>query len=320
MTNIQDIARMAGVSVTTVSRVINGHPYVSETKKEAVRKIMQQENYYQNINAVRLSTGKTFLVGVVLPFSDHPYFTQIMKGISNEALKKNYHIVLFQTNYEGHKEKEALHALKLKMIDALIICSHVVPWETIDAYRPYGSIVMCEKPPEQEAAAVYVNHYQAFGLALDSLYEKGHRRIAYCIGRHSGANSNSRYQAYRDFLQEKSLPYYPEYIFPNMLYFEDGIQLVDQWTRMEDPPSALLATSDQIAAGVMTACRNQHIQIPQDLAVIGFDNQPISKYMGITTVHIPLVEMGTKLFLQAIHEEPQQQVEMEITLIERTSG
>src|SRR5690606_34576394 len=104
-------AKMAGVSVTTVSRVLNNHPYVSEEKRAAVLQAMERVNYQRNINAVHLSTGKTLLIGVAVPFTNHPYFGLLVEGIANEAIKNNYKLVLFQTNYEKDREIEALKML-----------------------------------------------------------------------------------------------------------------------------------------------------------------------------------------------------------------
>src|SRR3954465_6002979 len=138
MTNIKDVAKMAGVSVTTVSRVLNNHPYVREEKRNAVLDAIKQSNYQQNINAVHLSLGKTCLVGVVVPFIDHPYFALLIKGIANEALKNNYKLVVFQTDYVEESELEALQMLKQKQIDALIICSRICSWSILEDHTSYG--------------------------------------------------------------------------------------------------------------------------------------------------------------------------------------
>lgn len=112
MTNIKDLAKMAGVSVSTVSRVLNNYPYINEEKRNAVLKAIKETNYHKNINAVNLSKGKTQMIGVVLPFSDYPYFSLILKGISRQAHKHNYKLILFQTGYIESREMEALQMLK----------------------------------------------------------------------------------------------------------------------------------------------------------------------------------------------------------------
>ncbi len=320
MTNIKDVAKMAGVSVTTVSRVLNNHPYVSAEKKNAVLEAIRQSNYQQNINAVHLSLGKTFLVGVVVPFIDHPYFALLIKGIANEALKNNYKLVLFQTNYVETRELEALQMLKQKQIDALIICSRKCTWSTIEAYLPFGPIVLCEDTRGKKVSSIFVDHYKSFFFSLDYLYQKGHHKIGYCIGRKSGTNSRNRELAYKNFLENYHLPHEPGYIFEDCLNFEDGEKVVERIKQMTNPPTALLVTSDEVAAGIVTCAQNLDVSIPDDLALIGFNNQPIAKMMNITTIEIPLEDMGRKLFLQGIiKNEEIAQNEVPVKLIERST-
>ncbi len=316
MTNIKDLAKMAGVSVTTVSRVLNNHPYVSEEKRNAVLEVIKVNNYHKNINAVHLSKGKTQLMGVVLPFSDHPYFALLLKGIAKQALENNYKLVLFQTDYMESREMEALQMLKQKQIDSLIICSRTCDLSTIEEHLSFGPIVLCENIQGGKAASTFVNHYKVFLEALKYLYHKGHRKIGYCIGRRSGTNSHDRELAYRDFIKKYNLSYNPNYIIDECLYFEDGEKVIQQINEMDAPPSALLVTSDQVAAGIVTCCHNQGISIPDELAIIGFDNQPIAKMMNITTIEIPLEEMGHSLFLQAINGDLSNK-EISVKLIER---
>ncbi|WP_299089313.1 LacI family DNA-binding transcriptional regulator [uncultured Metabacillus sp.] len=317
MTNIKDIAKMAGVSVTTVSRVLNEHPYVSADKREAVLRAIERCNYQRNINAVHLSKGKTFLIGVVVPFSNHPYFGLLLEGIANEALKNNYKLVLIQTNYEEMREIEALTMLKHKQIDALIICSRICTWELIEEYRSYGPIIFCEDTRGKKISSTYVDHYKSFLKALEYLYRKGHKKIGYCIGRKSGANSKQRAAAYKDFLKKVNLPFHQDYIFHECFNFEDGEGVVRRLRKMKSQPSALLVTSDQVAAGILTCCHSENIAVPDELAIMGFDNQPIAKLMKITTLEIPLIEVGRKLFHQAINDTNITHEEIVVTLIER---
>jgi len=291
MTNIKNLAKMAGVSVTTVSRVLNKHPYVSEEKKNAVLEAVKNSNYQQNINAVHLSKGKTQLIGVVLPFSDHPYFGLLLKGIANQALENNNKLVLFQTDYIESREMEA--------------------------YSQYGPIVLCEQIKKgTKVSTIFVDHYKTFYDALEYLYRKGHEKIGYCIGRKKGTNSQYRDLAYRDFLEKYRLPYNEGYVMDSCLYFEDGEKVIKQIKEMETPPSALLVTSDQVAAGIVTCSQKQGIRIPNELAIIGFDNEPIANMMDITTIEIPLVEMGENLFRQAIEWDTLHK-ELFVKLIER---
>ncbi|WP_338448141.1 LacI family DNA-binding transcriptional regulator [Niallia oryzisoli] len=317
MANIKDIAKMAGVSVTTVSRVLNNHPYVSEEKREAVRSAMVECNYQPNLNAVHLSKGETLLIGVVTPFINHPYFGQLLEGIANEAVKNNYKLVLFQTNYEEEREVEALQMLQFKQIDALIICSRICGMDIIEEFVAYGPIVLCEDARGKNVSSIFIDQYQTFSKALMYLHNKGHQRIGYSIFRKSGTNSKLREKAYKEFLREMNEPFNPEYIFYDCLKFEDGVHVVERLLKMSSPPTALVVTSDIVAAGILTFCKEKEIQIPEDLAIMGFDNQPIAKIMHITTLEIPLVEIGRKLFLQAIDNSEPSHEEVFVKLIER---
>jgi DNA-binding LacI/PurR family transcriptional regulator len=316
MTNIKDLAKMAGVSVTTVSRVLNNHPYVKEEKRQAVLKAIAVSNYQQNINAVHLSKGKTSLVGVMLPILDTPYFASLVTGIASEAVKNHYNLVVIQTNYELSREIAGLNMLKQKQIDGLIICSRACDWADIEAFIPYGPIVLCEDAKGKNVSATFIDHYKSFLKALEYLYGEGHRKIGYCIGRRTGTNSKFREQAYRDFLKKYNLPFNPDYVFGGCLYLEDGDRVVRGIRQMADPPTALLVTSDQVAAGIVTCAQRESISIPNQLALIGFDNQPIARMMNITTMDVPYVELGRKLFLQAIDETITYQ-EIDVQLIER---
>ncbi|MFJ6413953.1 LacI family DNA-binding transcriptional regulator [Terribacillus saccharophilus] len=307
MATIKDLARMAGVSVTTVSRVLNDHPYVSEEKRKAVLEAIGQTEYEKNVNAVHLKTGKTQLIGVVLPFSDHPYFARLLKGISKQAFLHNFKLVLIQTDYQIEREKDALQMLRQKQIDGLIICSRSCELILIKSYTQYGPIVVCENVPE-DLSSSYVDHYQAFQDALLYLYEEGHRRIGYSVSRLDGASSKKRDAAYRDFLAARKLQYRTNYVFDKMLYFEDGEMIVRKLQRMEDPPSALILTSDQVAAGVITYAHKVGVRIPEELAIIGFDDLPMARMMGITSMHLPLEEMGEHLFQQVLEKKTNQKL------------
>lgn len=317
MTNIRDIAKLAGVSVTTVSRVINNHPYVSEEKVSAVKAAMKKFNYHRNINAVHLSKGKTHLIGVVVPFSNHPYFGLLVEGIANAALDHNYKLALIQTNYEETKEMEALRMLEDKQIDALIICSRICTWDVIESYSVYGPIVLCEDSRNNKISSTFIDQYKTFTMALHYLYKKGHQQIGYTIGRQTGTNSSQRDAAYKDFLTSKALSYEPSYIFTNCFDVEDGVNVALHLLDMKDRPTALLVTSDQVAAGILTGCRENGLAVPDDLAIMSFDNQPISRVMHITTLEIPFVEVGEKLFQQAMNGQEAAHEEVQVRLIER---
>lgn len=324
MANIREIAKRAGVSVSTVSRVLNGYPYVKEEKRKAVWDVVHELNYKKNINAVHLSKGKTNIIGVMLPTINHPYFSMIVEGIAEEALRYGYHLLFFQTNYDIHKELEALEMLRVKQIDGLIICSHTISLETLELYISDGPIVLCEDIQEPHIFSVYIDHYQAFMLGMDYLIKKGHSKIGYCLGRPTSINSQKRKAAYKDALQNIHASIHANWMFHHCLHMGDGKRIVSTILSLAEKPTALLVTSDQVAAGIVLWGKTYGLRVPNDLAIVSFDNHPISEALHITTIELPLSLMGKKAF-QMIYDyfannytQPKKE-KLPVRLIERAS-
>ncbi|HDR7516636.1 LacI family DNA-binding transcriptional regulator [Bacillus mobilis] len=324
MANIKDIAKMAGVSVTTVSRVLNDHPYVSEEKRKTVIEIVEKLNYSQNANAVHLSKGKTNIVGVILPYINHPCFDAMVGGMMEVALAHNYRVLLCQTNYNKKEEMKSLHMLKTKQLDGLIICSRANDWETIEPYASYGAIVACEDNDISNISSVYTNHSAAFQLGMEYLIEKGYKKIGYCTGRKLGPSSQKRFDVYKQQLQSIDEEVNEEWIFTECFTLEDGVRVAHKLKEMQHLPEALIVAGDEVAIGVMTEAEKLGIQVPEDLAIIGFDNQPISQVLQLTTIDQNLKEIGKKafeMFYRKISDESskQEKVEIPYELVERST-
>ena len=324
MANIKDIAKMAGGSVTTVSRVLNDHPYVSEEKRKAVIEIVEKLNYSQNANAVHLSKGKTNIVGVILPYINHPCFDAMVGGMMEVALAHNYRVLLCQTNYNKKEEMKSLHMLKTKQLDGLIVCSRANEWETIEPYASYGTIVACEDNDISNISSVYTNHSAAFQLGMDYLIEKGYKKIGYCTGRKLGPSSQKRFDVYKQQLQSIDEEVNEEWIFTECFTLEDGVKVAHKLKEMQHLPEALIVAGDEVAIGVMTEAEKLGIQVPEDLAIIGFDNQPISQVLQLTTIDQNLNEIGRKafeMFYRQTSDErsKQEKVEIPYELVERST-
>lgn len=300
LANIKTIAKLAGVSVTTVSRVLNNHPYVNEATRQKVQRIMEKEGYQPNSSAVHLIKGQTNSVGVIVP-SSHPYFQTILSGIMDEAAKSGYGTLLYQSRYETHEEHKALQLLSTKQIDGLIFCSRALELEAIAAYAKYGPVVTCEYTEHERIAAVYTDHYEAFQTGMQYLIQHGHTAIGYCVGRPDSASSQARYLAYKTLLQEHGEVLRPEWIFTNCTEIKDGIRVIDTLMTMEERPTALLVTGDEAAAGVILRAQAIGLRIPEDIAIIGFDNLPISEALGLTTIDQHLQEIGREAFRTFYH-------------------
>ncbi|REE87435.1 LacI family transcriptional regulator [Paenibacillus taihuensis] len=322
MANIKQIAKMAGVSISTVSRVLNDHPYVREEKRQAVLDAIEQIQYTRNMNAVNLIKGTTGNIAIMLPFINHAYFSQLIEGAANEALKSGFHLMLCQTNYSEVEETKVLEMLKLRQIDGTIIASKSLPLEQIEPYTQYGPIVACENTSDSSVSSVYLDHDRCFRKALQLLTDKGHNRIGFCVGRSDGNSTVIRRRAYMEHMELIRQPVQEQWMFHDCYTIEDGAGVFHKLTAMSERPTAMLVTGDQAAAGLLMEARSAGVRVPEELAIIGFDNQPIAKVMQLTTIDNHLFEMGTTAFsmlhdrIAVVNKEPEHRA-LAFEIIER---
>lgn len=302
MANIKEIARIAGVSVTTVSRVLNNHPYVSDKKRAAVLATIEQLDYTRNMNAVHLITGRTGAVAVVLPYINSFYFSVVMDGLAHEALLVQYRLILCQSNYAPGEELKVLEMLRNKEIDGVVIVSTALQPEVIEEYTDYGPIVVCQNSGERRFSSVFIEQYAVFWHGLQYLCGKGYRKIGYCEGRQNGSSALIRQSAFRTFLAEYNLPFREEWMVFDCMMEENGAAVALSLLEMQDRPEALIITGDHVAAGLVIEARKHGLRIPEDLAVIGFDNQPIGRLLDITTIDNRLYDIGAAAF-RIIYEQ-----------------
>ncbi|MDM5189931.1 LacI family DNA-binding transcriptional regulator [Bacillus sp. DX4.1] len=322
MANMKHIAKTAGVSITTVSRVLNDHPYVSDEKRKRVLDAVEELHYAKNINAIHLIKGKTFTIGVMLPFVNLPYFSTIIEGIGNEALAAGYHINLCQTNYDSIEEIRVLEMMKMKQFDGMIICSRTSSWDAIEPYAKFAPIISCEKMQHPLISSVYVDHYEGFHIGTEYLLQKGHERIGICLARENSVNTKQREQAFFDTLHEAGKRAQPNWMFYQCYNIHDGAQVIQRILKMKERPTAIFAANDQVAAGLLTEAKKQGLRVPEDLAILGFDNHEISEALEISTIEHPGLTMGARAF-SLFHKQIQREQitgdseELPFQLIER---
>jgi len=311
MTNIRDLARVAGVSVSTVSRVLNDHPYVADDKRHAVQQAIHELGYIRNQTAVHLARGRTKTIGVVLPYVDHPYYSAILQGIARRAFDADYRFLMWQTNYEEERERLALQALSQREVEGLIVVSHALAPEEFLKFEDHGRIVFCENHPD--VSTVYVDHYAGFRSGLEELIRLGHEKIGICLSREHSVNSIARKRAYFDLVPDAR----KEWIDTPALTVEDGARIASRWLASSDRPTALLIASDYVASGVYMTLRKAGIRVPEDISLIGFDGHPLSAVMELTTISIPCEEIGSEAFRLVTESEKTERIMLPFELVSR---
>lgn len=329
MATISDVVKLSGISKTTVSRVINNHPYVSDKKRELVLKAMKELGYTPNPSARRLRGQLTTTIGVIVPRIVNPFFSYLVNSIEQAAYKKGHQVLICQSNEDKEKEIAFLNLLKTKQVDGIIMTSIENDWEIIESYNEYGSILLCNDYVNKAVVPmIRLDQKKGAYLGVKHLIERGHQKIAYCTGGlfDEEGKGKDRNQGFQKALDEAGIKINPKWIFVDQHTIEDGKQIIKQILEMDDRPTAIFTGSDEIAAGIMIEAKEQGLTIPKDLAIIGFDDQPIAEILDpkLTTIRQPVDQLGEKSIEVMIEmlENPEMEIknyELPIELIVRQS-
>ncbi|WP_419881472.1 LacI family DNA-binding transcriptional regulator [Peribacillus sp. B-H-3] len=294
MTTIADVASLAGLSNATVSRVINNHPNVTEEKKQKVREAMEALNYYPNSSAQRLRNQKTDTIAILIPILTNPFFAYLLEAIDTVATQNNLQLLVCQTRYDKKKELKFLQLLKTKQVDGLILTSIENDWEVIEEYTSCGPMVLCnEYDKRANIPTVRLNQLEAGYLGTKHLLKMGHKKIAITSGGKSSL-ARDRDRGIQMALNEYGIHVRQEWRVSNVFNMEDGCRVFHYLQNLPDKPTAVFTGSDQVATGMLVEAKKSGISIPKDFAVMGFDDQPISRAMDpeLTTIKQPVEEMG----------------------------
>ena len=291
MANITEIARLVKVSRSTVSRVLNNHPYVTPQKKEAVLEAIRLLDYVPNRNAINLSKGKTNIIGIMVPQINHPFFNHLISGMGEICSELNLSLLVNQTNNDLEREKISFDQLRYKQIDGLVIASTVSSARDLSEINKYGPIVSCEWS-EGHHAQVYIDHSNGIELVMNHLKEKGYQSIALCLGNPDSGVGKSRKSAFDKFIDNSNCTHSHEWYFEKRYSFEDGKTVMNELYKLSALPRAIVVGNDYVAAGIIHQAKLLKIRVPEDLAVTGFDNQSIAEALHITTIDQPIHQLG----------------------------
>jgi DNA-binding LacI/PurR family transcriptional regulator len=307
MTNIRDIAKLTGYSVSTVSRVINNHPYVDETKRAEILSVIKELEYVPNASARQLSYGRTKNIGVILPYTDHPYFDQLVSGIIEAAFNEDYKVTLLPTNYQVERERMYLEEFAGKRFDGLIVTSRANPLAVLLSYQKYGPIIFCEEIKETKASCVFINREESLKEALNYLKTQGVENLGVTLGRSGRLSYNSKITLE---ICKKIFPNFDlQNIFWNCIDYEQGVKAAKYFNQKKI--DGVLSNTDAVAAAIL-----QNGLLESKKRVIGRDNLLISKLLAFSTIDHGLRECGEMAFLLFI-EEKMEQIKIPYRFIQR---
>lgn len=308
---IKDVAKKAGVSVTTVSRVLNGGKYVRDELKEKVNNAIKELDYTPSYIARSLVLQKTNLLAVIVPNITSSINSIILSKIEETASKNNYNIIVCNIAENLDKQFRYLNIFKEMRVAGIIITNEKLDDETrlflesIDIPLVFASA----KPTDQKHMAIVVNNYRASFEAVEYLIGLGHKRIAFIGGDMRDITSGlERYNGYKKALKQNDIELVDDYIKFGDYSLESGYSLMKKILDCNVLPTAIFATSDDMAAGAINCIKDNGLKVPEDISVIGFDGAAVVDIIRprLTSMEQPIKEMGTmavEMLLQKINNQ-----------------
>ncbi len=329
--NLESIAKLAGVSRSTVSRVINDSPNVSDSARERVLAVIQQVDFQPNIAARSLAAGRTNVIGLVIPtqvsrlFSD-PFFSSLVQGVSTACNQSDYSMMLWMAEPE-HERRMIRQVLYNGLIDGVIVSSAVINDPLVDALIERGlPFVMVGKPKDKlDINFVDVDNRKGALRAVNHLIENGYKRIATISGAANTGVGLERLEGYQQALRENNLPIIRELIGEGDFSQESGYLATKKL--LQERPDAIFAASDPMAQGCYRALNEAGIKVGEKIGVIGFDDLTFSEHMNppLTTMRQPVLQMGivaVEILDDVINnpDRPTRQVRLPTELVIRASS
>jgi LacI family transcriptional regulator len=294
---IRDIAQLAGVSVATVSRVINDRPDVAPETRDAVLRHVRAHNFTTNRSARALSVGRTGFLGLTMPLIRADYFAAILAGALEAAYEQEMRLVLCTTLHEHDREVSLLETLMDGATDGAIILLPEESSEELAALRSgdYPFVVADPRVPLSEGIpAVSATHRAGAKAATDHLLSLGHRRIAHISGPRGWAATEERIEGYHAALAAAVGHSSSELLAEGDFESPSGYEAAGRLLDLPEPPTAIFASNDNLAVGTLRAARERGLSVPDDLSVVGFDDTELAQIVtpALTTVRQPLAELG----------------------------
>ncbi len=293
---IQDIARKAKVSPSTVSRVLNDTVPVASDKRDAVLAAVKELNYRPNLIAQNLVRGKSMVIGVLTQDTASPFYGQIHQGIEQGLTGSGYQPMFVIGNWQVSEELVALETLMMRQVDGIIILGGNIPDERIKEVATEIPLVMTARWVKGlEQQCLQVDNVKASYDATRHLIELGHRHIIFVMGLPSIGDTLERQKGYYQAMQEVNLD-----IDPQLLVIEgnftqlSGLLAIEQLLNRKQFFSAIFAMNDEMAFGAMLALYRHGLRVPEDISLVGFDDQDHTAYTipPLTTVRYPMFDMG----------------------------
>jgi LacI family transcriptional regulator len=293
---IRDVAREAGVSVATVSRVLNDSGPVSETARARILEVAGRLRYSPNEAARTLISSRTSTLGVILPDLHGEFFSEVIRGLDQAAKASGFHLLVSGSHNDAAETKAALRAMRGR-VDGLVVMAPDANAAGVESGIPDGVPVVLLNCPtvDGRADSIEIDNYGGAQTMVRHL-GRGRRRVGVITGTPNNRDAGERLRGYRDALREAGIESRPEWELAGNFTEASGYDAARRLTALADRPEALFASNDSMAVGALSALREAGLRVPEDVAVGGFDDIPMARYTSppLTSVRVPMGTLGAE--------------------------
>jgi LacI family transcriptional regulator len=296
---IYDVAKKAGVGIGTVSRVINSSPQISEKTKSRVLQVIRELNYEPHAMARGLARNKTHMVAIILPTFTGYFFIELLRGIQQVITRLQYDIVLYNVDDPKRIDLFLKRTLHERRVDGVLLVSMSISKAYREKYQHARFPIVLVDNFHEDLDSVYVENEQGAYLATSHLIKQGHTRVGMIDAQLQSRPAKIRLQGYKKALHDHQLPFFEKYLVisdsdtdKDGFNRQAGYEAMKQMLKLKNRPTAVFISSDIQAAGAIRALQEAGLKIPDDMAIVGFDDIELAQYLGLTTIHQPLYEMG----------------------------
>lgn len=320
---INDISKKLNLSIATVSRALNSSPKVSPATKEKVLKAAAELNYHQNQIALALKSGQTKFVGVVVPFLTHNFFSNVIGGIEKKLGPEGYHVAIYQTHENHENEIKHVQALLNAQVDGIFLS---VARET-KSTQHINAVLQMEKPliffdrklSVPGTSSVIIDDFNASYEATNHLIQQGAKKIAHFAGDFNLDIYQKRFEGYKKALEDNNLKFYKNFLFHTHAEIDAGRRGMKEIWKYKEKPDAIFSSNDFALAGATQVMREYKINVPKDLLIAGFSNEPFTQFLEppLSTVDQCPIHMGEKaaeIFLNKVRKNEPLEKENHIIL------
>lgn len=306
---LKELAARANVHPSTVSRVANNDPglRIAATTRTRIEALLRETEYRPNGVARGLKLRQTLVLAVVIPDITNPFFAALFRGVEDGATPRGYQVLLCNTDGIPERQRAHLQSLAARRVDGVILASTFLKDPAVRWLRHQRTPYVLVNRFSEEAADPFVGSDDVMGatLATQHLISLGHVRIGHLAGQPTVSTGVLRRQGYLAALAEAGISADPDLIVESGFVEAGGAQAMDRLLSLNHPPTAIFAVTDMTAIGAYSAARKRGLRIPQDLAIIGYNDIPLAGRLipGLTTIHVPIHELGSvaaRLLLEQI--------------------